>query len=398
MIELNLGTALSVLKNDPNIIIVVDTEGVIQYINRTVPGISIEGVIGRSQYDFIEPRYHDLVKETIEGVFLTGGSATYEIEGVGPDGGVSWYFTRVEPIRRDGEIVAVSLFSSDITARKRTEEALRESEQRYRALLEGAAEGILVADVQSRRFMYANPAVCRMLGYTEGELKTLGISNIHPERALGHVIAEFEAQVRGEKPVAADIPCLRKDGTVFYADVCSAPVQLDGRDCNVGFFTDITERRNAEDAARKANDELIAKQTSAIRELSAPVIQVWDEILVLPLIGPIDTNRARLIVDNLLSAVVETQSKVLIIDVRGVPVVDTSVARHLVKTVEAARLLGTYVIITGISPHNAQTMVTMGIDLSGIATMSSLHSALQSAFRRTGRTVTLEPPSTSTTT
>ena len=140
--------------------------------------------------------------------------------------------------------------------RGRAEEMLRESEERYRMLFEGSAEGILVADLETKEFTYVNPAICRMLGYTEEELKRMSVVDIHPKEALQHVISEFEAQARGEKKLAPAIPCLRKDGMTIYADVSTTKVLIDGREYNVGFFTDITERKQAEEKSIKKQEEL----------------------------------------------------------------------------------------------------------------------------------------------
>jgi len=137
---------------------------------------------------------------------------------------------------------------------QKTEETLKESEERYRAMFQGAAEGIIVADSKTMQFKYANPAICGMLGYTEEELKQIGVRDIHPKEDLEYVISEFEAQARGEKTLAPSIPCLRKNGTIMYADIDTAKVFVDGRKCNVGFFTDITERK-------KTEDELLFKST-----------------------------------------------------------------------------------------------------------------------------------------
>jgi PAS domain S-box-containing protein len=138
--------------------------------------------------------------------------------------------------------------------RKRAEEALRESEARYRVLFEGTEQGILVADAQTQRLKYANLSISRMLGYTPEELLRLGVADIHPQESLPRVQSEFEAQIRKEKTLAAGLPCLRKDGTVFYADVNSSPILIDGRQCNVAFFTDITEIKRAEEARRQAEE------------------------------------------------------------------------------------------------------------------------------------------------
>ena len=166
-----------------------------------------------------------------------------------PQGEVKWLNDSFLPFRdeKTGEITGSIGILQDITDRKQAEHLLRESESRYKALFETAAEGILVADIETWRFRYANPAICKMLDYTEEELKILSVNDIHPKKDLKHVISEFEAQVRGEKILAPNIPCLRKDGTILYADISAANVLIDGRECNVGFFTDITERKHAEE-------------------------------------------------------------------------------------------------------------------------------------------------------
>jgi PAS domain S-box-containing protein len=172
-------------------------------------------------------------------------------------------------------------YFGDITERKQAEEALRESEQRHKALFEGAAEGILVADIQTRRFLYANPAICRMLGYTAEELTQMSVENVHPADSLEHVLAEFEAQVKGEKTLAPGLPCLRKDGAIMYADINTAKISIGGRECNVGFFTDITERRKAELALQKAHDELeirVKQRTSDLARANQQLLSLASEL------------------------------------------------------------------------------------------------------------------------
>ena len=135
----------------------------------------------------------------------------------------------------------------EIAERQQAEEALQASESRYRALFDNSPDGVLIAGIETKCFTHANPSICRMLGYTREELTALGVANIHPQDHLPHVIAEFEALGRGEKTLAASIPCLRKDGTVFYTDVSTVTVVLDGIAYNVGFFRDITDRQRAEE-------------------------------------------------------------------------------------------------------------------------------------------------------
>ena len=144
----------------------------------------------------------------------------------------------------------------DITARKQAEAALRESEERYRVLFEGSTHGILAVDMETGRFGYANPSICRMLGYSDRELLQLGIADIHPKDSLDQVMVEFESLVGNEKTLSAAIPCRRKDGTVFYADIASVESLIQGRRYAVGFFMDVSERRRAEEALRESEATL----------------------------------------------------------------------------------------------------------------------------------------------
>ena len=130
----------------------------------------------------------------------------------------------------------------------------------------------------------------------------------------------------------------------------------------------------------KSREEIILRQTDEITEISTPVIRVWNGILAVPIIGTLDSSRTQVVMENLLSQIVETGSSIAILDISGVPAVDSLVAQHLIKTVSATRLMGAECIISGIRPEIAQTVVHLGIDLSGIITKSSLASALNHAF------------------
>ncbi len=136
-----------------------------------------------------------------------------------------------------------------------------------------------------------------------------------------------------------------------------------------------------------AREAVILRQAESLRETSAPVIQVWESILLMPLVGIVDSVRARHISERLLDEIGRTEAVVTLIDVTGVPVMDTSVARHILKTVAAAEMLGTKVILTGISPNTAQTIVKLGIDLSGVPTRGSLKAGLALAMALTQRMV-----------
>ena len=136
----------------------------------------------------------------------------------------------------------------------------------------------------------------------------------------------------------------------------------------------------------KTRESIIARQQQDMLELSTPVVRLWKGILALPLIGTLDSARTQVAMENLLTALVSHEAAVAIIDITGVPTVDTLVAHHLLKTINAARLMGADCIVSGIRPQIAQTIVHLGVDLSGVVTKATLADAFQLALLRTGQT------------
>jgi rsbT co-antagonist protein RsbR len=141
---------------------------------------------------------------------------------------------------------------------------------------------------------------------------------------------------------------------------------------------------------QKTREEVISRQQQELLELSTPVVQLWDGILALPLIGTLDSARTQVVMQNLLEAIVKTRSDYAIIDITGVPVVDTLVAQHLLKTVAAARLMGAECMISGIRPQIAQTIIHLGVDLSDVITKATLADAFALTLRRGGYAVVRE--------
>lgn len=138
---------------------------------------------------------------------------------------------------------------------------------------------------------------------------------------------------------------------------------------------------------QKSREEIIARQQDEMLELSTPVVQLWDGILALPLIGTLDSKRTQSVMEALLQRIVETESEIAIIDITGVPTVDTLTAQHLLKTITATRLMGAECIISGIRPQIAQTIVHLGVDLSDVITKATMSSALQLALQKRQLTI-----------
>jgi rsbT co-antagonist protein RsbR len=141
------------------------------------------------------------------------------------------------------------------------------------------------------------------------------------------------------------------------------------------------------EAYQKIREQVIMRQQQELLELSTPVVQLWKDVLALPLIGTLDSARTQVVMESLLQKIVDTGASIAIIDITGVPTVDTLVAQHLLKTVAAARLMGADCIISGIRPQIAQTIVHLGVNLEDVITKATLADAFQVALKRTGATI-----------
>jgi len=142
------------------------------------------------------------------------------------------------------------------------------------------------------------------------------------------------------------------------------------------------------EAYQQSRNDVIGRQQSELLELSTPVVQLWDGILALPLVGTLDSSRTQVVMESLLQRIVDTGSEIAIIDITGVPTVDTLVAQHLMKTIAATRLMGADCIISGIRPQIAQTIVHLGVDLGEVTTKATLADALATALKRLQKTAT----------
>ena len=142
------------------------------------------------------------------------------------------------------------------------------------------------------------------------------------------------------------------------------------------------------EAYQKSREQVIVRQQQELMELSTPVVTLWEGVLALPVIGTLDSARTQVVMENLLQRVVESGASIAIIDITGVPTVDTLTAQHLLKTVAAARLMGADCIISGIRPQIAQTIVHLGVELGNVTTKASLGEAFRVALQRAGLTIT----------
>jgi rsbT co-antagonist protein RsbR len=182
-------------------------------------------------------------------------------------------------------------------------------------------------------------------------------------------IATFVLSLK--QPVFARLRAALKDAESLGAEMWLATTLLD----RIGLYT--------VEMFLKTREDVIQRQQREMMELSTPVVELWENILALPLIGTLDSERTQVVMESLLQKIVETGAAIAIIDITGVPTVDTLVAQHLLKTVAAARLMGADCIISGIRPQIAQTIVHLGVNLSDVTTKASLSDAFAIALKRT---------------
>lgn len=346
--------------------------------------ISPQAAKGRALRDVLG-ELADTIEPLLRQVLETGEPvANVEISGAAPSGPTSdighWLVNYCPVKDKNGLISGVAVMITDITERTQAEEAARKSEERIRLLLESTAEAIYGIDLEGN-CTFANPACLRLLGYTDPR-QLIGKNmhdTIHHSRPDGTPLPVeqcriFRAFREGEGFHAEDEVLWRADGSSFYAEYRSYPQRQNGRVVGaVVTFLDIT--------ARKRTEEQLKRQQETIRELLTPVLPVSEGLLIVPLIGAVNSQRARQLTEQLLRSIRANRAKVAVLDITGVSTMDTVVANHLVQTAAACRLLGAQVILTGISRPIAQTLVTLGVDLSKLRTMGDLQSGIEEAHR-----------------
>ena len=250
----------------------------------------------------------------------------------------------------------------------------------FEAVIECVIDGIVVID-EVGTIHSINRAIEEMFGYDRGDLVGKNVKILMPERRAvehdGYLKAYLETGVPKIIGIGRQENARRRDGSEFPIDLSVTEVPIDGKRHFVGVIRDISEQRESE--------AIIESQRRSLLELSTPAIQLFEGIVLMPLIGTIDTDRATMLIERLLETISQYQANVAILDVTGVSVIDTDVARNLMKAVAAAKMLGSDVILTGIKPTGAQTLVQLGIDLSHVNTKGSLRSGVEEALRITGR-------------
>jgi PAS domain S-box-containing protein len=244
----------SLAENAPNIIVIVDRVGTIEFINRTVVNARPEEIVGKSVYDFIDPEHHNMVKKTIEQVFQTGEGSRYEISGVGPKGSVAWYATHVGPIKRNGQVASVTLITTDFTERKEGEHVLLESQQKFERLFKGIPEATAFVDVNDC-ILDLNPRFRQLFGYSVDEARGKPLDDLivpNDKKREAKMLTENNK----EGYVLFETVRKTKDGSLVPVSISAAPISVEGQHVgDVVLYQDIAGRKQTEEALRRSEEK-----------------------------------------------------------------------------------------------------------------------------------------------
>jgi rsbT co-antagonist protein RsbR len=229
-----------------------------------------------------------------------------------------------------------------------------------------------------------NRAAIQLFGYAESELTRQPFTKILDEETF---VPRMHDALRSQAVLSnAETTCRSRDGRSIPLALSASPM-IDSTGAMTGMVCvvrDITERKQAEEAMRQSlrQADTIRAQAEALAELSTPLIPINDRVMVMPLIGTVDSRRAQQVMETLLTGIAESHAQIAILDITGVPIVDTQVANALIRAAQAVKLLGAQVILSGIRPEVAQILVGLGVDMGGIVTRSTLQSGIAFAIRQ----------------
>ncbi|TQJ86975.1 PAS domain S-box protein [Streptomyces sp. SLBN-31] len=337
---------------------------------RAMTGFEQDEMVGRSveALHLAEDRETGLVRQELEAA-RDDGRRTFQGWRVRKSGERFLAQVTLTPVREpDGSVTGFVKTLKDVTERARAESL-------FHGLLESAPDAMLIVGPDAR-IVLANRRTETLFGFERDELVGREIEVLVParfrDRHVGHrsgFLADPRLRPMG---LGLELYGMRRDGTEFPVEISLSPLETAEGRLVAAAIRDVTERRETEQRLQRQRDEIL--------ELSTPVIQVWDKILVLPIIGTLDTLRATRLTEGLLEKIAHTQAEVAILDISGVPTIDTQVAQHLLKTVQAAALMGAVSIMSGVRPETAQSMVHLGIDMGRLRSRNTLQDALRLAL------------------
>lgn len=359
------------------------------YVNPSfvhMTGYSAEESLGKNCRFLQGPDTDPAAVDEIRDAIKEGRSCLVTLLNYRKDGTPFWNEFSISPIRDEsGTITHFVGIQTDVTARVNAERALRENEARMAGIISSAMDAIITIDHEQRIVLF-NKMAEEIFGYTSDEIEGQPLDRLLPKRVQGehrqHVQSFGDTGVENRSMAAQRVVRgLRANGEEFPLEASISQVDARGQKLYTAIVRDITERIRAEEERNELQERIIQMQHTLVQELSTPLIPITDQIVIMPLVGSVDSLRAQNVMETLLGGVEQNRAHIAILDITGVPVVDTQVANTLIRSAQAVRLLGATVVLTGIGPDIAQTLVGLGVDLSGIVTHGSLQAGISYAMR-----------------
>lgn len=380
------------LDNIPTVCYVLDEQERFLFVNRqylTATGQALMDVVGKRSDVLFPP---DTLQEWVpytQQMRRTKEPVEREHVEVYPDGNHILSTLLFPILNEEGNIIAVGGMTSDVSERKQSEARLRMGEELLQMVLEVTKDGVWDWNIPTGEIKF-NTRWLEMLDYApdeyEGHMRTWS-RLLHPDDGAA-VDAALQEHWSGRRPIyEVAIRLLAKGGDWKWILSRGRVVERDGEGNPtrmVGTHVDITERRRIEEERAALQEQMIEAQQAAIRELSTPLLPLAPNVIALPLVGTIDSSRTQQIMETLLEGIVAAQATIAIVDITGVRVVDTQVAQTLIQAAQAVKLVGAQVVLTGIQPQIAQTLVQLGTDLSRMVTLSTLQAGIAYALRNNG--------------
>ncbi|NJP07464.1 MAG: PAS domain S-box protein [Chloroflexaceae bacterium] len=362
-----------VLENAPMLIVARDIEGRYLMISHETARLmrrDVADIVGKTDAELFDPDVAARLKALDDQVLQTGKLSAIEQNLVYEDNLFTYKSTRFALRNEQNEIYAVCSISNDITEQVQRERDLA----LFKLLVENSPDGIGIANTEGV-FAYANPAYAQMTGYDDlvgMHVQDLIITDtISTDEILAYMLT-------GTGTWSGEMMYQRRDGTTFPVHV-SIFVTRDAQGNISGFpaiVRDITDQRAHQKERDAIQQQIIDAQKAVLSELSSPLIPISDHVVIMPLIGSIDSHRAQQVMEVLLEGIARYQADTAILDITGVRVVDTQVADALIRAARAVQLLGARVLLTGIQPQIAQTLVHLGVDLREIDTRGTLQAGI----------------------
>ncbi|MDI1484553.1 PAS domain-containing protein [Polyangium sp. y55x31] len=370
-----------------NVIVIVDEDGRISDWNgeaERVYGCPRAEAIGKDYFEmFLPPEVHASIRADMRKVLAGEPTRSYENPVLARDGSirlVEWNVDRV--VDGEGRAVAIVASGYDVTEHRKNRERLERSRAEIQAILDNAPIVVFVKDVEGR-YTFVNRQYDELFGFDRGWVLGRFDRDFLPPEVVQQNRDNDLAALAAGRSLDSEETIPGKDGIHVYmaskfplADASGTPYAV------CGIALDITVRKRAEEERAEFAQKIIDAQHAALRALSTPLLPIASGVVLMPLVGAIDAGRAALVLETLLDGVGVHQAEVAILDITGLRDVDAEVATGLVQAAQAAALLGAEVVLTGVRPAAARTLIELGVDMRGIKTLSSLQQGVTHAIMR----------------